>query len=113
VITPRGRSRSRLAFVVSNDPRIPDEVSYKAEYVNPAPRPANFGSARLWGIAIAGHAGAGPRIGAGRSGVDQAVMFGSTAGRLSSMMTGARCAGAFHAPAVVRHGRARSHAAGL
>ena len=30
VITPRGRSRSRLAFVVSNDPRIPDEVSYKA-----------------------------------------------------------------------------------
>jgi hypothetical protein len=52
-ITPRGRSRSRLAFVVSNDPRIPDEVSYKAGYVNPAPRPANFGSARLWGIAIA------------------------------------------------------------
>ena len=33
--------------------RIPDEVSYKAGYVNPAPPPAGFGSARLWGIAIA------------------------------------------------------------
>jgi hypothetical protein len=40
-------------FVVSNDPRIPDEVSYKAGYVNPTPPAANFGSARLWGIAIA------------------------------------------------------------
>ena len=42
-----------MAFVVANDPRIPDEVSYKAGYVNPAPPPAGFGSARLWGIAIA------------------------------------------------------------
>lgn len=53
VIAPQGRSSSRSPFVVSNDPRIPDEVSYKAGYVNPAPRPATFGSARLWGIAIA------------------------------------------------------------
>jgi hypothetical protein len=53
VITPRGWSRSQLEFIVSNDPRIPDEVSYKAGYVNPAPPPAGFGSARLWGIAIA------------------------------------------------------------
>jgi hypothetical protein len=53
VITPQGRSSSSFAFVVSNDPRIPDEVSYKAGYVNPTPPAANFGSARLWGIAIA------------------------------------------------------------
>jgi hypothetical protein len=52
VVAPQGRDSSR-AFVVSNDSRIPDEVSYKAGYVNPAPRPAGFGSARLWGIAIA------------------------------------------------------------
>ncbi len=53
VITPQGQSSSRASFIVSNDPRIPDEVSYKAGYVNPVPRPADFGSARLWGIAIA------------------------------------------------------------
>ncbi len=53
VTTPQGRGSSPMVFVVSNDPRIPDEVSYKAAYVNPAPRPAGFGSARLWGIAIA------------------------------------------------------------
>jgi hypothetical protein len=53
VISSHGQSSSRSAFVVSNDPRIPDEVSYKAGYVNPAPPSADFGSARLWGIAIA------------------------------------------------------------
>jgi hypothetical protein len=53
VITPQGQGSSRSPFVVSNDPRIPGEVSYKAGYVNPAPRPADSGSARLWGIAIA------------------------------------------------------------
>jgi hypothetical protein len=53
VVTPQGQRSSRLAFVVSNNPRIPDEVSYKAGYVNPSPRPADFGSARMWGIAIA------------------------------------------------------------
>ena len=36
-----------------NDPRIPDEVSYKAGYVNPHRPPAGFTSARMWGIAIA------------------------------------------------------------
>jgi hypothetical protein len=51
--TPLGRSSSSFAFVVLNDPRIPDEVSYKAGYVNPAGPPADFRSARLWGIAIA------------------------------------------------------------
>ncbi len=39
--------------MVSNDPRIPDEVRYKAGYVNPVAPPAGFSSARLWGIAIA------------------------------------------------------------
>jgi hypothetical protein len=53
VITPQGRTSSPFAFVVLNDPRIPDEVSYKAGYVNPSPPPSNFSSARLWGIAIA------------------------------------------------------------
>jgi hypothetical protein len=53
VITPQGPSSRPFAFVVSNDPRIPDEVSYKAGYVNPTPPAANFGSARLWGGAIA------------------------------------------------------------
>lgn len=53
VVTPQGRGDSPSAFVVANDPRIPDEVSYKSGYVNPAPAPANFSSARLWGIAIA------------------------------------------------------------
>jgi len=53
VITPHGQASSPLPFVVVNDPRIPDEVSYKAGYVNPAPAPAGFRSARLWGIAIA------------------------------------------------------------
>jgi hypothetical protein len=53
LITPRGSASSPFAFVVSNDPRIPDEVSYKAGYVNPIPPPRAFGSALLWGIAIA------------------------------------------------------------
>ena len=53
VVTPQGRGASPSAFVVANDPRIPDEVSYKAGYVNPVPAPANFRSVRLWGIAIA------------------------------------------------------------
>ena len=35
VITPQGRITSPLPFVVVNDPRIPDEVSYKAGYVKP------------------------------------------------------------------------------
>lgn len=53
VATPRGRAASPFAFVISNDPRIPDEVSYKAGYVNPIPPPRDFKSAMLWGIAIA------------------------------------------------------------
>jgi IPT/TIG domain len=53
VVTPQGRGASPSAFVVTSDPRIPDEVSYKAGYVNPVLAPDDFRSARLWGIAIA------------------------------------------------------------
>ncbi len=53
IVTPFTTVISPSAFAVVNDPRIPDEVSYKAGYVNPVPRPAGFTSARLWGIAIA------------------------------------------------------------
>jgi IPT/TIG domain len=53
VVTQQGRISSPRPFVVASDPRIPDEVSYKAGYVNPVPAPASFTSARLWGIAIA------------------------------------------------------------
>jgi hypothetical protein len=48
-----------LIFVFSaaagddSDSRIPDEVRYKSGYVNPVPKPADFTSAMLWGIAIA------------------------------------------------------------
>lgn len=35
------------------DPRIPAEVRFKSGYVNPVPKPADFTSAMLWGIAIA------------------------------------------------------------
>jgi IPT/TIG domain-containing protein len=52
VVTPQGRALSPFAFVVSNDPRVPDEVSYKAGYVNAVAAP-RFKSALVWGIAIA------------------------------------------------------------
>jgi IPT/TIG domain len=53
VVTPRGRASSPTAFVIANDLRVPEEVSYKAGYVNPVPPPPEFKSALLWGIAIA------------------------------------------------------------
>ena len=53
VVTPQARASSPFSFVVVNDPRIPDEVSYKAGYVNADPAPAGFSSAMLWGITIA------------------------------------------------------------
>ena len=53
VLSPAGQAMSPFAFAVTNDPRVPDEVSYKAGYVNPVKKPENFISARLWGIAIA------------------------------------------------------------
>ena len=53
VVTPRGSASSPFAFVVSNDPRVPDEVAFKAGYVNAVPVPRGFTSAMLWGIAIA------------------------------------------------------------
>jgi hypothetical protein len=42
-----------LLPVARNDPRIPAEVRYKSGYVNRVPKPAEFNSAMLWGIAIA------------------------------------------------------------
>ena len=48
VVTPRGRASSPFAFAVSNDPRVPEEVSYKAGYVNPVAPPRDFKSALLW-----------------------------------------------------------------
>jgi hypothetical protein len=53
VITPQAQLLSPFPFVVLNDPRIPEEVSYKAGYVNPEPAPAGFSAVLLWGIAIA------------------------------------------------------------
>ena len=40
VVTPQGRASSPFAFVISNDPRVPNEVSYKAGYVNAVAPPA-------------------------------------------------------------------------
>ena len=53
LVSALGRSTSALPFVVSNDPRVPEEVSFKAGYVNPVTPPPEFSSALLWGIAIA------------------------------------------------------------
>ncbi|MBV9572675.1 MAG: IPT/TIG domain-containing protein [Acidobacteriales bacterium] len=53
VVTSRGRAISPVNFILTKDPRIPDEVSYKAGYVSAAPAPSSFRSAMLWGIAIA------------------------------------------------------------
>ena len=49
----QARASSPFPFVVLNDPRVPDEVSYKAGYVNPNHAPPGFSSVMLWGIAIA------------------------------------------------------------
>ena len=89
-----------------NDPRIPEEVSYKAGYVNPRapPRWLQFGAAV--GYCDRGHAGARRRIGAGRSGVDQAIVPDRRQRRLSSMMTAARCA---EDSTGASHGLARTH----
>jgi hypothetical protein len=47
VVSPIGRALSPFAFVVTNDPRVPEEVSYKAGYVNPIRPPADFRSAAV------------------------------------------------------------------
>jgi hypothetical protein len=54
VVTPQGRASSPYALVIANDPRVPDEVSYKAGYVNAVAPPRDFKSALLWRIAIVG-----------------------------------------------------------
>jgi len=53
VIAPQARAASPFPFVVSSDPRVPDEASYKSGYVNSTPAPEGFSSVLLWGIAIA------------------------------------------------------------
>lgn len=53
VVTPQARVSSPFPFVVLNDPRIPEEVSYKAGYVTSNAAPPGFSSVELWGIAIA------------------------------------------------------------
>lgn len=53
VIAANARASSPFPFVIVNDPRIPDEVSYKAGYVNPEAAPDGFSSVLAWGIAIA------------------------------------------------------------
>lgn len=47
-----GSAASPFEFVVQNDPRIPDDVGWKAGYVNPVRPPDEFKAALLWGIAI-------------------------------------------------------------
>jgi hypothetical protein len=42
-----------IAGSSQTDPRVPDEVRYKSGYINSVPKPAEFNSAMLWGIAIA------------------------------------------------------------
>ena len=53
VVSPAGRATSAIAFVVRNDPRVPDDVGWKGGYVNAVPPPWPFRSVLLWGIAIA------------------------------------------------------------
>jgi hypothetical protein len=53
VVTSTGRATSRGAFLARNHPRIPDDVGWKAGYVNSVPPPWPFHFVLLWGIAIA------------------------------------------------------------
>jgi hypothetical protein len=53
VVTAHDQVTSAIAFLVLNDPRVPDDVGWKAGYVNPVPPPWPFHSVLLWGIAIA------------------------------------------------------------
>ncbi|HZQ66923.1 MAG TPA: IPT/TIG domain-containing protein [Terriglobales bacterium] len=53
VSTGEGRAASSSMFGVQNDPRVPEDVGWKAGYVNPVPAPPEFKSVLLWGIAIA------------------------------------------------------------
>jgi hypothetical protein len=42
-----------LLSVAPTDPPVPAEVRYKSGYINSVPKPTEFNSAMLWGIAIA------------------------------------------------------------
>lgn len=39
-------------LLAQTDSRIPSEVRFKSGYINPSPKPTDFTSAMLWGIAI-------------------------------------------------------------
>lgn len=47
------------ACLSQTDSRVPAEVKFKSGYVNPVPKPPDFTSAMLWGIAIADTRAAG------------------------------------------------------
>ncbi|MBV8049763.1 MAG: hypothetical protein JOZ80_01165 [Acidobacteriaceae bacterium] len=47
------RASSPVPLVIVNDPRVPEEVSYKAGYINSHQAASGFSSVMLWGIAIA------------------------------------------------------------
>ena len=53
VITPQLRATGPFPFAVLSDPRVPEEASYKAGYINSTPAPEGFSAVLLWGIAIA------------------------------------------------------------
>jgi hypothetical protein len=42
-----------VACLSQTDSRVPPEVKFKCGYINPVPKPSDFASAMLWGIAIA------------------------------------------------------------
>ena len=42
-----------VVLAAQSNPRVPEEARFKAGYVNPIGRPADFHSVMLWGIAIA------------------------------------------------------------
>src|SRR5580658_819984 len=103
VVTPRGRASSPFAFAMLNDPRIPDEVSYKAGYVNPIAPPRDFKSALLWGIANRGRAGARPRIRPGGNRLDPACLSRRWQGCDPERRRGQRSRRTVPASALVRH----------
>jgi hypothetical protein len=49
VVTPQVRASSPFAFVIANDPRVPDEVSYKTGYVNAVAPPRDLKSGATLG----------------------------------------------------------------
>ena len=104
---------ARARPCVANDPRIPDEVSYKAGYVNPVARPGQFHFSPALGHRDCRHASAGPRIGPGRSRLDQPDLPDRRPGGCPQRRRRPGARRPLPAPALVCHRRARSHSAGL